>query len=76
MSGSGVGNGWKCARRVVVAGARHADVFVDRRLALALELQGQDVFEDVELDADQLQDRRQRDGVLDQVALGARARAP
>ena len=33
-------------RRVVVAGARDADVFVDRGLALALELQGQDVFED------------------------------
>ena len=57
---------------VVVASPRDADVLIDGGLALLPKLKCQDLFEDLELDADQLKRRRQGDRVLHQVAPGAR----
>ena len=61
------------AGRVVVARSRDADIFVDDRVALAVELKGQDFFEGLELDAYQLKDGCQSNGVLDEIALDAGA---
>src|SRR4030095_13898638 len=53
---------------IVVTGAGHADVFSDDGLPFSFELQSEDVFEDLELDADQAQHRRQSNGVLNQIS--------
>ena len=59
-------------RGIVVARSSDAHVLGHGRRALPLELERQDLLEDLEVDLDQPQDCRQRDGVLDEVALDRR----
>src|SRR6266498_4361095 len=57
---------------VVVTGAGHSDVFGNDGLPFSFELQSEDVFEDLKLDADQAQHRCQSNGVLNQISSDVR----
>ena len=58
-------------RRIIVAGARDGDVLGHDRVALLLELAGDDRFERLRFDAEQLERGAERGGVGRQlVALG------
>ena len=57
---------------VFVTGAGHADVFRNDGFPFSFELESEDVFEDLELDADQAQHRRQSNSVLNQISSDVR----
>ncbi len=72
VSGSVTGKRFELRRRVIVTGARHADVLGDHRVAFPFELQAEYLFENFEFDADQPQHCGQGNRILHQVASDRR----
>ena len=54
---------------IIVTCPRHTDVFIHHSLPLPFELKRQNLFEDAELNTDELEDGGEGNGVLNQVAL-------
>jgi hypothetical protein len=61
------GEGFEVRLGIVKTGTSHTDVFVNHVLALARELQFQNVLENMEIEIEKVHDGTQGDGVLYQL---------